>query len=213
MTRKTPFSPKCKRASENFFKNNAEARKNRSPHLNLGQVRSGVGLLSRRHIQRHGVDALGEEQLAIRPVRVVGVDIILQRALEVDFTAVLRHPELLDPGIPHGVFILAEERVVLILDDIAVFFRLQVLVQHQNIGPLRTHRPGKGSAVCHGQRPALLGGSDVVQASRPRFAHGLLSLGHHKRVCLVRRFPLASGFIQAHQRDQALHTTDRPAPA
>ena len=34
---------------------------NRSPHLNLGQVRSGVGLLSRRHIQRHGIDALGKE--------------------------------------------------------------------------------------------------------------------------------------------------------
>ena len=34
---------------------------NRSTHLNLGQVRSSIGLLSRRHIQRHGVDALGKE--------------------------------------------------------------------------------------------------------------------------------------------------------
>ena len=93
---------------------------------------------------------------------------------------------------------------MLILNDIAVFFRVQVLVQHQNIGPLRTHRPGKGSAVCHGQRPALLGGSDIVQPRCPCFAHGLLPLGHHKGVCLVWSFALASRLIQTHQRDQAL---------
>ena len=98
MTRKTPFLPKCKRAPENFFKNNAEARKNRSPHLNLGQICSGVGLFSRRHIQCHGIDTLGKEQLATVAVVIVEIDIVLQRTLKIDLTAVLSQPELVDPS-------------------------------------------------------------------------------------------------------------------
>ena len=33
----------------------------RSPHLNLGQVRSSIGLPARFYIQRHCVDTLGKE--------------------------------------------------------------------------------------------------------------------------------------------------------
>ena len=59
----------------------------------------------------------------------------------------------------------------------------------------------------HGQRSALLSRSDIVRASVPCFAEGVLPLGHHEGVCLVRGFALAGRLIQTDQRNQTLLDT------